>query len=61
MIWPDIWPFVLAAVLVQWHRKQLATRGLDSRRGGEAHDRACRCEACDPVFSPWVDRWVRIA
>lgn len=61
MIWPGIWPFVLAVVLVHWHRKLRSRNGLSMFRGGEAHDRACRCEACDPVFSPWVDRWVRIA
>ena len=57
MIWPAIWPFVLAVVLKHFRSGRF---GLSMFRGGEAHDCACRCEACAPTFTPWLDRWVRI-
>lgn len=70
MIWPEVWPWVLA-VVYRRHRAQLwkakTIRDLRFRRGELRHRFECACPECgeyESYFEAVVDAnraWVRIA
>lgn len=54
MIWPEIWPWVLWAVLVIHYRSRIDVRSANE------HGSLCICFDCELPFSNWTHTWVRI-
>lgn len=58
MIWPEIWPWVLWAVLIAnfRSRSKLITDVLSANE----HGPSCICFDCERPFSYWTHTWVLI-
>ncbi len=68
MIWPAIWPFVLAVVYAKWRgrEKMYVLLSESHKRRYDLHERPyrdanaiCSCEECVSWFEPHL-RWTQI-